>query len=67
MKSYCVCCLDDAKTFIFTADSPRDALEKMRYTLDLERKDTNAKIKATNSGMHLYMDHSGKTYSVHTW
>ena len=67
MRDYCIRCLDDAKTFIFMADSPRDALDKMKYTLDLKRKDDGAKIKATNSGMHLYMEHSGKTYAVHTW
>ena len=62
-----VACLDEGKSYWFTARTPYEALQKMKYTLDLARKDPEAKINKTESGLHLYMEHGGRTYSVKNW
>lgn len=59
-----VTCLNNGKRYGMDAKTPYEALSKMKYTLDLSRKDENAVINKTESGLHLYMDHSGKTYVV---
>ncbi len=61
-----VFCLDDGKQYWFTASTSYEAMQKMKYTLDLSHTDKDAVINKTESGMHLYMDHSGKTYIVRT-
>lgn len=62
-----VACLDEGKSYWFTARTSYEALQKMKYTLDLTRKDPEAKINKTESGLHLYMEHGGRTYSVKNW
>ena len=57
-------CLDTGVEFGFTAKTPYEAMDKMRYFLDLKQKDPGATINKTASGMHLWMDHSGRTYSI---
>lgn len=64
MKRIKVFCLDDGSTAVFLAKSAYDALEKMRYTLDLQNKDDGAEIKETTSGRCLWFRHSGKIYSA---
>lgn len=59
-----VLCLDNSKVYGFSANTPYEALEKMRYTLDVVHKDERAVINKTKSGRCLYMEHSGKTYGV---
>ena len=57
-------CLEDGRTFYFDAKTGYEALSKMRYTLNLKYKDKNAIINKTTSGLHLWMEHNGKTYST---
>ena len=59
-----VTCLDDGKSYGFAVKTPYEAMQKMKYTLDLKQKDDSAIINKTESGLHLWMDHSGKTYAV---
>lgn len=57
-------CLETGAEYTFTDKTPYEAMEAMRYTLNLKRKDETATINKTCSGMHLWMDHGGFTYSV---
>ena len=57
-------CLDTGAEFGFVAKTPYEAMDKMRYFLNLKREDPGATINKTVSGMHLWMDHSGRTYSI---
>ena len=57
-------CLEDERTFYFDAQTGYEALTKMKYTLHLKRKDENAIINKSPSGLHLWMEHSGKTYAA---
>lgn len=60
-----VFCLDDGSTYIFEKGiTPYEAMKKMLYFLNLKNNDPNAVINKTESGLHLYIDHCGKTYSV---
>ena len=59
-----VLCLENERKFYFDAKTGYEALTKMKYTLDLKHKDENAIINRTHSGLHLWMEHSGKTYAV---
>lgn len=59
-----VTCMETGKQYIMDAKTPYEALQKMKYTLDLSRQDKGAIINKTESGLHLWMEHSGKTYSV---
>ena len=59
-----VLCLENEHTFYFDAKTGYEALTKMKYTLDLKRKDENAIINKSPSGLHLWMEHSGKTYAA---
>ena len=63
MKSIKVFCLDDGSIYTFLARTAYEAMEKMRYTLNLSRQE-EAVINKTESGRVLYFDHAGKTYSV---
>ena len=59
-------CLNDGKQYGFVAKTPYEAMQKLKYTLDLSHEDKKAKVNKTESGLHLWMDHSGKIYSVRT-
>ena len=48
------------RTYLFVAPDERGALEMMRYTLDLARKDDNAVIDC-HSGIW-ELQHNGKSY-----
>lgn len=61
-KVYTVFCLDDQKKYLFNAESPLKALEKMRYTLDLKNKDADAKIEEYSKTLAL--GHNSHTYAV---
>lgn len=45
-------------------DTPYEALSKMLYTLNISSEDKAAVINKTESGLHLYFDHRGETYSI---
>lgn len=57
-----VFCLDTGAWFSFSATSPREALEKMLYTLNLSRRDDAARI--TENKRTLSLEHCGLVYSV---
>lgn len=59
-----VFCLDDGNTYLFVARTGYEAMEKMKYTLNLRNNDPAAVINKTESGNCLYMEHTGKTYSI---
>lgn len=59
-----VVCLDNGNNYYYQAKSPYEAMTKMKYVLDLSNKDSACIINKTESGKHLFMDHSGKTYAV---
>lgn len=59
-----VVCLEDGREYGMDARTAYEALSKMKYTLDLEHRDNNAVINKTESGLHLWMEHSGKTYAA---
>ena len=63
-KIYSVYCLDTDESYAFEACAPYDAMTKMLYTLNLKRNDPNAVINETRSGLHLYIEHSGKFYAI---
>ena len=63
MKSIKVFCLDDGAMYTFLARTAYEALDKMRYFLNLKVKD-EAVINKTESGRVLWFEHSGKTYSA---
>lgn len=60
---YTVVCLDDNRKYTFSAMSPYDAMKKMLYYLNL-RKYEEVIINKTTSGLHLYFEHSNKTYAI---
>ena len=59
-----VTCLDTGERFGYTSCTPYEALSGLLYTLNLENMDRDAVINKTDSGLHLYFDHSGRTYSI---
>ncbi len=59
-----VLCLDTGTECYFADCSPREALEKMQYTLDLVKEDKAAKIYETKSGKCLFLEHSGLTFGT---
>lgn len=59
-----ITCLEDNKKFGFSARTPYEALQSCLYYLNLNKKDNNAKINKTNSSLHLWFEHCGKTYSI---
>lgn len=59
-NSYKVKCLDDGSLYYFSGFNPKEALEKMKYTLDLKGIDKDAKIIKHKKVWEL--QHSGKTY-----
>ena len=59
-----VICLDTLVRYDFVAVTPYEAITKMKYTLDIQHSDKDAVINKTPSGLHLWMEHSGKTYAV---
>lgn len=63
MKRIKVFCLDDGSMYTFLARTAYEALDKMRYYLNLKGKD-EAVINKTEGGRVLWFEHSGKTYSA---
>lgn len=61
-KVYTVFCLDNQKEYLFNAESPLEALEKMRYTLDLKNKDADAKIEEYSKTLAL--EYNSHIYAV---
>ena len=60
-----VTCLNDGRKYGYSdSKTPYEALSGLLYTLNLKRKDTNAAVNKTRSGLHLWFEHSGKTYSI---
>ena len=59
-----ILCLDTGAVWGFSAKTPYEAMQKLKYTLDLKNADPAAEICETKSGRCLYMDHSGQTWSV---
>ena len=59
-----ILCLDTGAVWGFSAKTPYEAMQKLKYTLDLNNADPAAEICETKSGRCLYMDHSGQTWSV---
>lgn len=57
-----VFCLDSGTWFSFSATSPRDALGKMLYTLNLSCRDDAARI--VENKRTLSLEHCGLVYSV---
>lgn len=56
--------VDTLKKYAFCVEGSKEAMEQMRYYLNLSKKDINAKILSTNSGKCWYMEHCGQTYSI---
>ena len=59
-----VTCLDDGTKYGFTARTPYEAMQSMFYTLNITCEDNTAVINETPSGLHLWMEHTGKTYCI---
>lgn len=59
-----VICLDNGKVYYYDARTPYEAMEKMRYYLNLKATDNDCVINKTETGKHLYIDHCGLTYVV---
>ena len=57
-------CLEDGRSYGFSAKTSYEAMQGMQYALNLSHKDPTAVINKTESGSHLWMEHCGKTYSV---
>ena len=54
--------LNNGKHYGFVAEGSYNAMEKMRYYLNLSKNDINSKILSTNSDRCWYMEHCGNTY-----
>ena len=63
-KIFRIRCLEDDKVFSIGAETPAEALYNMMYTLNLNHFDKQCKIRFTNSGRIMYIEHSGKTYAL---
>lgn len=63
-KSYTVYEMETGTAYTFLAWTAYEAMRKMLYTLNLSRKDPNAVISKTESGLHLYLEHNGSIYAV---
>ena len=59
---YTVLQMDDGIEYKFTANSGYEAMNKMRYTLDLSHKDPDCTISLVSSRTWV-MVHTGKTYA----
>lgn len=56
--------LDTHETLTFQAVTPYEAMQKLIYYLNLSHKDSAANVQMTKSGLHLFVIHHGRTYSV---
>ena len=56
-----VYCLDTNEILEFFAQTPREAMEKLLYTLDLTSFDPEAHIQELGGGRTLTVVHSGRT------
>ena len=63
-KFYTVFDMETGTGYTFQAWSAYEAMQKMLYTLNLSRKDPDASINKTESGLHLYLEHCGSIYAV---
>lgn len=59
-----VVCLDSRQKLWFSAKTPYQAMEKLIYYLDSQRKDKDAKIALVGGGRVLTVLHSGRTWST---
>ena len=59
-NKYTIHCADDSKEYIFLAETPMQAMEKMLYSENEKRLDVQAKISSTKTG--LVLTHNGKFY-----
>ena len=60
-----VVCLDSGARFGYeSSKTPYQALTAALYSLNLKHYDPAAVINKTESGRHLYFDHSGETWSI---
>ena len=58
-------CLEDKKEYGYTdSKTPYEAISGLLYTLNCNKLDKNAVINKTDSGRHLWFEHSGKTYCI---
>ena len=55
-------CLDDGAVYWFSARTAYEAMNSMKYMLNLNHLDKNVIINKTESGLHLWMEHCGNTY-----
>ena len=63
-KFYTVRHMETGTEYTFEAWTAYEAMQKMLYTLNLSKRDPNATINKTESGLHLYLEHSGNIYAV---
>ena len=59
-------CLDTNERLWFSAQTPREAMEKLIYTLNLTGFDPAAHIHELGGGRTLTVVHSGRTWSCTT-
>lgn len=64
MNTFKVSCLDTNTDLFFSARTPYEAMQKLLYHLNLSKQDNSAVIQKTESGLHLYVEHSSRTYAV---
>lgn len=57
-------CLETGAEYGFLAATGYEAMNKMKYMLDVANRDDSAVINKTISGEHLWMEHHGLTYAV---
>lgn len=57
-------CLDTGEALVFQAATPYEAMRKLLYYLNLSKEDKSATINKTESNLHLYTIHNGKTWSI---
>ena len=63
-KFYTVYDMETGAGYTFQAWTPDEAMQKMLYTLNLSKRDLDATINKTESGLHLYIEHNGNFYAV---
>ena len=57
-------CLDDGMAYGFQARSSIEAINKMVYYLNISSADAGSQVQKTETNLHLYIEHCGKTYAV---
>ena len=56
--------LDTHEKLTFSAATPYEAMQHLIYYLNLSHQDNDAKVQTTKSGLHLFVIHNQRTYSV---